>query len=109
MQRLRIGVLLAACAASWRRRAPRFSRLLRDLWEWLNIGCRRVVDTYQNGQQRDLLVSGYAWHIAGDLDAGEARARRIPYAWGGGWARTRRATTNGDTDTVYFLVFSDSH
>ena len=24
-------------------------------------------------------------------------------------ARTRRARANGDTDTVYFLVFSDSH
>ena len=30
-----------------------------DLWEWPNSGCRRLVDTYQKGNN-DLIVSGYA-------------------------------------------------
>ena len=32
-----------------------------DLWEWLNSGCRRLVDTYENGSN-ELILSGYAWH-----------------------------------------------
>jgi palmitoyl transferase len=77
-----------------------------DLWDWLNTGCRRVADTYRNGGN-ELLVSGYAWHIPATWTP-EARAAENEYAWGGGWARTTERD-NGDTDTVFFLVFSDSH
>jgi len=77
-----------------------------DLWDWLNKGCRRVADTYNNGSN-ELLVSGYAWHIPATWTP-EARAAENEYAWGGGWARTTERD-NGDTDSVYFLVFSDSH
>ena len=77
-----------------------------DLWDWLNSGCRRLVDTYEHGGN-DLIVSGYAWHTPWTWTA-EKRAEENENAWGGGWGRTVERI-NGDTDTVFFLVFSDSH
>ena len=77
-----------------------------DLWEWLNAGCRRLVDTYKDGKT-DLLVSGYAWHTPWTWTA-EKRAEENSNAWGGGLERTVERE-NGDTDTVFALVFSDSH
>ena len=77
-----------------------------DLWDWLNTACRRVVDTYTNGGNQ-LLVSGYAWHVPFTWTP-EKRAEENPYAWGGGLGRSVERE-NGDTDTVYFLAFSDSH
>lgn len=77
-----------------------------DLWQWLNTGCRKVVDTYDKGNNA-LLVSGYAWHLPGTWTP-EARAQENSNAWGGGWARSVEQA-DGDVDTVYFLVFSDSH
>ena len=105
MQRLRMGVVLAACAGILATPA-RAAADCSDLWEWLNTGCRRLVDTYQNGNN-EILLSGYAWHTPWTWTA-EKRAEENPYAWGGGWARSTERE-NGDTDTVYFLVFSDSH
>ena len=105
MQRWRIVFLLAAVAAvvaTPARAAPECA----DLWEWLNTGCRRVVDTYQKGNN-EVLVSGFAWHTPWTWTS-ERRAEENQYAWGGGWARSLDRE-NGDTDTVYFLVFSDSH
>jgi palmitoyl transferase len=77
-----------------------------DLWDWLNAGCRRLVDTYERGGT-DVLVSGYSWHTPWTWTA-EKRAEENEYAWGGGLGRTVERE-NGDTDTVYFLVFNDSH
>jgi palmitoyl transferase len=77
-----------------------------DLWDWLNTPCRTLVDTYVHGDN-DLLVSGYAWHTPWTWTS-ERRAEENPNAWGGGWARTVEHV-NGDTDSVFFLVFSDSH
>jgi len=77
-----------------------------DLWEWLNSPCRRLVDTYDKGDT-ELIVSGYAWHTPWTWTA-EKRAEENANAWGGGLARTVERD-NGDTDTVFFLVFSDSH
>jgi len=58
MQRLRILVVLAILGSA----LPSPARAeCGDLWEWLNTACRRLVDTYQNGNN-ELLVSGYAWH-----------------------------------------------
>jgi len=77
-----------------------------DLWDWLNTGCRRVVDTYEKGDNA-LIVSGYAWHTPWTWTA-EKRAEENELAWGGGLARMVEHA-NGDTDMVYFVVFSDSH
>jgi palmitoyl transferase len=77
-----------------------------DLWSWLNAACRRLADTYNYGDNA-LLVSGYAWHTPWTWTA-EKRAEENEYAWGGGFARTL-VRENGDTDTVYGLIFSDSH
>jgi palmitoyl transferase len=105
MRRLRILIALAALAGAFpspARAAPECA----DLWEWLNTACRRVVDTYKNGNN-EILLSGYSWHTPWTWTA-ERRAEENEYAWGGGWARSVERE-NGDTDTVYFLVFSDSH
>lgn len=105
MQRWKTVALLAVLAAivsTPARAAPECA----DLWEWLNTGCRRLVDTYRNGSN-EVLVSGFAWHTPWTWTA-ERRAEENQYAWGGGWARSADRE-NGDTDTVYFLVFSDSH
>jgi palmitoyl transferase len=77
-----------------------------DLWDWLDAACRRLVDTYDDGGN-ELLVSGYTWHTPWTWTA-EKRQEENANAWGGGWARTVERE-NGDTDTVYALVFSDSH
>ena len=77
-----------------------------DLWDWLNTACRRLADTYDKGGN-ELIVSGYTWHTPWTWTA-EKRAEENANAWGAGWGRTVERE-NGDTDTVYFLVFSDSH
>jgi palmitoyl transferase len=86
--------------------APAQAAECADLWDWLNKACRRVVDTYDNGGN-DLLVSGYSWHTPWTWTA-EKRAQENSNAWGGGWGRSVEHE-DGDTDTVYVLVFSDSH
>jgi lipid IVA palmitoyltransferase len=77
-----------------------------DFWEWVDAGCRRVVDTYRNGDN-ELLVSGFEWHIPATWTP-ERRAELNQNAWGGGWARTTEGP-NGVSESVYFLAFSDSH
>ena len=86
--------------------APAAAAECSDLWDWLNQGCRRLVDTYEKGNN-ELIVSGYAWHTPWTWTA-EKRAEENSNAWGGGLARTTERE-NGDTDSVYFSVFSDSH
>jgi lipid IVA palmitoyltransferase len=86
-----IGTACAACA---------------DMWDWVEMGCRTIVDTYKRGDDQ-LLLSGYAWHLPWTWTA-ERRAQENSQAWGAGWARTVERP-NGDTDSVYFLVFEDSH
>jgi len=98
--------MLAASALWLAASAPAQAAECADLWDWLNKACRRLVDTYDNGGN-ELLVSGYTWHTPWTWTA-EKRAEENANAWGGGWARTVERE-NGDTDTVYALVFSDSH
>jgi lipid IVA palmitoyltransferase len=86
--------------------APAAAAECADLWDWLNRGCRRLVDTYEKGDNV-LLVSGYAWHTPWTWTP-EKRAEENEYAWGGGLGRMVEHA-NGDTETVSFLVFSDSH
>jgi lipid IVA palmitoyltransferase len=75
-------------------------------WDWVQMACNRLVDTYQNGDNQ-LLLSGYAWHTPWTWTA-EKRAEENSNAWGGGWARSIDRPDD-ITDTVYFLVFKDSH
>ena len=77
-----------------------------DLWSWLNTACRHVVDTYSKGNT-GILVSGFAWHTPWTWTA-EKRAEENQNAWGGGLARYVEHP-DGDTETVYGLIFSDSH
>ena len=86
--------------------APARAAECADLWSWLNAACRRLADTYKYGDNA-LLVSGYSWHTPWTWTA-EKRAEENEYAWGGGFARNVERE-NGDTDTVYGLIFSDSH
>jgi len=75
-------------------------------WDWVHMACDRLVDTYQNGENQ-LLLSGYAWHTPWTWTA-ERRAEENSNAWGAGWARSVDRPDD-ITDTVYFLVFKDSH
>src|SRR4051812_27357929 len=77
-----------------------------DMWHWLNFGCRHVGDTFENGTN-GRLGSGYAYHIPGSWTA-ERRDEEIDDSWGGGWSRSVEHP-DGNTETVYFLAFSDSH
>jgi lipid IVA palmitoyltransferase len=77
-----------------------------DFWDWVNKGCRHIVDTYDNGSN-ELLVSGYSWHLPWTWTA-ERRREENEYAWGGGLARTLDRP-DGDSESVFFLVFKDSH
>lgn len=77
-----------------------------DMWQWLNLACRRVADTYHQGRT-DLYLSGYTWHTPWTWTA-EKRAEENANAWGLGIGRSREQP-DGDTDIVYALVFSDSH
>jgi palmitoyl transferase len=86
--------------------APAKAAECADLWDWLNTACRRLADTYDKGDN-ELIVSGYTWHTPWTWTA-EKRAEENAKAWGAGWGRTLERE-NGDTDTVFFLVFSDSH
>jgi len=77
-----------------------------DFWTWVDTGCRRVVDTYQNGETQ-LIVSGYSYHLPSTYTP-EKRAELNSNAWGGGLARATEEP-NGNTHTVYFYAFEDSH
>lgn len=77
-----------------------------DFWDWVNKGCRHVVDTYTNGNN-ELLVSGYSWHLPWTWTS-ERRAEENEWAWGGGLARTVDRP-DGDSESVFFLIFKDSH
>ncbi len=76
------------------------------LGEWIDAGCRTLVDTYRLGNN-ELLISGYAWHVPWTWTR-ERREQENANVWGAGLARTLEKP-NGDTNTVYFLAFEDSH
>lgn len=77
-----------------------------DFWSWVEKGCRRVVDTYEQGGS-ELLVSGYSYHLPSTYTPGK-RAELNSQAWGGGWGRTVE-DPNGDTHTVAVFAFLESH
>jgi lipid IVA palmitoyltransferase len=77
-----------------------------DFWTWVEKGCRRMVDTYEQGAD-DVFVSGYSYHLPYTWTA-ERRAELNSNAWGGGYGRTVE-DPDGDTHTVGVLAFLDSH
>jgi|KBSMisStandDraft_5_1062788.scaffolds.fasta_scaffold57262_2 palmitoyl transferase len=77
-----------------------------DLWDWFDKGCRRVADTWRDGND-EILLSGYSWHIPATWTP-ERRAELNDNAWGGGYGRTVE-DPDGDTHTVFYLGFLDSH
>ena len=106
MQRLRLPLLLVACARQSRCRAGAPPNA-RTCGNGSTRGCRRLVDTYQNGNN-ELLVSGYSWHTPWTWTA-EKRAEENANAWGGGWARSTSSARTATPTPSIFLVFSDSH
>ena len=97
---------LAAVAIGLAGTTPARAAECADMWDWVNSACRKLVDTYRNGDN-DLMISGYSWHTPWTWTA-EKRAEENEAAWGGGWGRTVEKE-NGDTDSIFFTVFSDSH
>ena len=77
-----------------------------DLWGLLEKGCRRVADTWRDGND-EVLVSGWSYHVPATWTR-ERRAELNANAWGGGYGRTVEEP-NGDTHTVFYLGFLDSH
>jgi len=77
-----------------------------DLWDWLDKGCRRIADTWKEGND-EIWFSGYSYHLPSTYTP-EKRAELNSNAWGGGYGRTVEES-NGDTHTVYYAGFLDSH
>ena len=99
----RVTLLMAVMAL-----VPRQAEALEcaDFWSRIEKGCDRLVDTAERGDDQ-LFVSGYAYHIPATWTP-ERRAELNSNAWGGGYGRTTE-DANGDTHTVFFLGFEDSH
>ncbi len=68
--------------------------------------CTRLVDTYDNGRS-GVLIPGYSYHLPFTWSP-ERRAQLNKNAWGLGLIRTTE-DPDGDTHSVYALVFRDSH
>ena len=107
-RRLRWLSLLCRCAFARRSLSPSRRRAeCADLWDWLNTGCRRLVDTYQKGNN-EIIVSGLCVAYA----RGPGRPRSGPRKTRTPGAAAGRAPSSARTATrtsSIFLVFSDSH
>jgi lipid IVA palmitoyltransferase len=103
-RQLKLVTFLLLAVASAPRDAAALGRA--EFWTWLEKGCDRLVDTYERGDDQ-LFVSGYAYHIPSTWTP-ERRAELNSNAWGGGYGRMME-DANGDTHTVFFLGFEDSH
>jgi lipid IVA palmitoyltransferase len=97
-------VSLATTTLAWTHGAHAAS--CSDLYDWIARGCRRIADTYERGDN-GILLSGYAWHLPSTWTP-EKRAEENEEAWGGGVIRTLE-DSEGNTQSVYFLAFKDSH
>jgi palmitoyl transferase len=102
----RLTTLLIATLLALGLSAPAQAAGCSDLWDWVDKACRRIADTYENGD-RGVLVSGFAWHLPSTWTP-ERRAELNQNAWGGGLVRSVEES-NGDTHDVFFLAFLDSH
>jgi palmitoyl transferase len=72
----------------------------------LDKSCARLVDTWERGRN-GVLISGYSYHLPFTWSP-ERRAELNRNAWGLGLIRTTE-DPDGDTHSVYALVFRDSH
>jgi len=99
---LRAGVFALCMAASVSACAFECAQLPGSL----DDGCRRIADTYRDGDN-EVLLSGYAYHVPATWSP-ERRAELNSVAWGFGMGRTVE-DPDGDTHTVFFLGFLDSH
>ena len=103
-----LGLWMAVLGSASAGPAPAQAMECADLWQWLNTALPETRRHLRQWQQR---AAGVGLCLA--LRHGRGRRRSAPrktrYAWGGGLVAHRRAAENGDTDIVYFLVFSDSH
>jgi len=95
-----------ACAASLLMASMPARGASCDDFGWLAKGCRRLVDTYEDGTT-GMLVSGYSWHVPATWTP-ERRAELNANAWGGGIVRVAEEP-DGDSHSVFVLVFKDSH
>jgi palmitoyl transferase len=77
-----------------------------DFWTWIDQSCRRLADTYENGENT-LILSGYSYHLPSTYTP-EHRAELNSLAWGIGGGRTVEEP-NGNMHMVYFYAFDDSH
>lgn len=68
--------------------------------------CRRLADTYQRGDN-EIILSGYSYHVPATWSP-DKRKELNAEAWGFGLGRTTEAP-DGDTHTVFYLGFKDSH
>jgi palmitoyl transferase len=101
--RLVLGAALLAIAWSSR---PAHALGCDALGRTVEAGCRRLADTWRDGGN-EMLVSGYAYHVPATWTP-ERRAELNANAWGAGVGRTVE-DADGDTHTVFFLAFLDSH
>jgi lipid IVA palmitoyltransferase len=85
---------------------PAAAASCEDLGVLLSGGCRRIVDTYERGEN-GILLSGYAWHLPSTWTP-ERRAALNANAWGGGLVKTVE-DPDGDSHSVFVLAFKDSH
>jgi palmitoyl transferase len=73
---------------------------------FVDRACSRLVHTWKNGNH-EIMLSGFQWHLPYSYEPAK-RAELNENAWGGGYARTVEEA-GGNTHTVYFLAFLDSH
>ena len=93
--RASLAAVVALCAG----RACRRGEAAPDLWDWLDRGCRRLVDTYEKRRQRAARLRLRLAHAV-DVDAGEAR-RGKRERLGRRLGPHGRATRTATRDTVF--------
>jgi palmitoyl transferase len=77
-----------------------------DMWSFLDRGCRRLVNTYQQGQDQ-LIVTGYAHHLRSTYT--EEKLRDLnENAFGLGWGKWTE-DPDGDSHSVFLMAFHESH
>jgi palmitoyl transferase len=95
-------MLIATCGA-----APAFAAFeCADVGEWLGKPCRHLAQTYREGNN-EMYLSGFSWHLPMTYTK-EKRNELNEYAIGFGMGRTIEEP-NGDTRSVFFVAFLESH
>jgi len=79
---------------------------LNDESNWLDSSWNNMLKTASTGKD-DLYLSGYIWHNPNTFSQKELDDFNSD-AWGIGWGR-RLTDANGDEDSVFVMLFSDSN